>query len=43
MNKILEKFKIYPKRKSHMNITMCRLVAIPIIALALKIDVLKME
>jgi hypothetical protein len=43
MNEILEKFKIYPKRESCMNIPLCRLVAMPIVRPDLKIDVLKME
>ncbi len=43
MNKILEKFKIYPKRKSQMNIPLCRFMAMLIVRLALKIDVHRME
>jgi hypothetical protein len=42
-NEILVKFKIYPKRKSRMNIPLCRLVGMPIVKPMLKIDVLKME
>jgi hypothetical protein len=43
MNEILEKFKIYPKRKSCMSIPLCRFIAMHVVRLVLKIDVLKME
>jgi hypothetical protein len=42
-NEIIEKFKIYPKRKYWMNIPLCRLMAMPIVRFVLKIHVLKME
>jgi hypothetical protein len=42
-SEVLEKFKIYPKWKSWMNIPLCWLIAMPIVRLRLKIEVLKME
>jgi hypothetical protein len=40
---VLEKHKIHPKAKAWMNITLCRMTSMPIVKLAFKIDVLKME
>ncbi len=43
MGEILEKYKISPKRKSHMAIPLCRMMPMPVVRLDLKIDILKME
>jgi hypothetical protein len=40
---MLDKFKIHSKIKAKMNIPFCRMVIMPIICLALKMDVMKME
>ncbi len=40
---ILEKYKMFPKCKAMMNIPLYRMISMPIIHPALKIDVLKME
>jgi hypothetical protein len=40
---VLEKFKIHSKNKAKMNISFCWMVVMPIVCLALKIDVMKME
>jgi hypothetical protein len=41
--KVLERHKIHPKAKARMNIPLCHMVSTPIMWLALKINVLKME
>jgi hypothetical protein len=40
---VLEKLKIYPKKKVRMNIILHRLIAMLVVRLVLKIDALKME
>jgi hypothetical protein len=40
---VLEKHKIHPKAKAWMNIPLCCMTSMPIVKLAFKIDVLKME
>jgi len=40
---VLDKHKITPKEKASMNIPLYRTISMPMIRLALKIDVLKME
>jgi hypothetical protein len=42
-NEILEKFNIYPKTNSWMNLAFCRIMAMPIVRPTLKFNVLKME
>ncbi len=41
--KILDRHKMLPKRKSRMNIPLCKMISMPIEHLAFKINVLKME
>jgi hypothetical protein len=41
--KILEKYKIFPKRKVMMNIPLHCMVPVPIVCSTFKIDILKME
>jgi hypothetical protein len=41
--KILEKYKIFPKRKVRMNIPLCCMVLVPIVCSTFKIYNLKME
>jgi hypothetical protein len=41
--RILEKYKMLPKCKAKMNIPFCMMISMPIICLALKINVFKME
>jgi hypothetical protein len=40
---VLEKHKIHPKAKAWMNIPLCDMTSMPVVRLALKVDVLKME
>jgi hypothetical protein len=40
---VLEKLKIYPKKKLRMNIILHHLIAMLVVRLVLKIDALKME
>jgi hypothetical protein len=40
---VLKKHKIYPKAKVQMNIPFCRMISMPVVKLALKINVFKME
>jgi hypothetical protein len=40
---ILEKYKMLPKHKAKMNIPLCKMISMPIVRLALKFDVFKME
>jgi hypothetical protein len=40
---ILEKYKMLPKHKAKMNIPLCKMISMPIVCLALKFDVFKME
>jgi hypothetical protein len=40
---VLERHKIHPKTKARMNITLCRMISMPIVRPTLKINVLKME
>jgi hypothetical protein len=40
---VMEKHKIYPKKKVQMNIPLYKMISMPVIHLALKINVLKME
>jgi hypothetical protein len=41
--KVLERHKIHPKAKAQMNIPFCHMISMPLVRLAFKIDVLKME
>jgi hypothetical protein len=43
MREILEKYRISPKRKICMAIPLCKMVPMPIVRLAFKIDILKMK
>jgi hypothetical protein len=43
VGEILEKYKISPKCKVCMAIPLCKMVPMPIVRLAFKIDILKME
>jgi hypothetical protein len=40
---ILEKYKMFPKRKARMNILLYKMILMLVVRLALKIDMLKME
>jgi hypothetical protein len=40
---VLDRHKILPKEKAQMNIPLCIMISMPMVRLALKIDVLKME
>ncbi len=40
---VLEKHKIHPKAKAHMNIPFCLMISMLVVRLALKIDVFKIE
>ncbi len=42
-SKVLDKHKMVPRNKARMAILMCQMMSMPIIHLALKIDILKME
>jgi hypothetical protein len=41
--KVLERHKIHPKAKAHMNIPFCRMISMLVVRPTFKIDVLKME
>jgi len=43
MREIFLKYKITPKCKAHMHVPLCRMVPMPIVRHAFKIDILKME
>jgi hypothetical protein len=40
---VLERHKIHPKAKAHVNIPLWYMISMPIVRLTLKVDVLKME
>jgi hypothetical protein len=40
---VLERHKIHPKAKAHINIPLCYMISMPIVRPTLKINVLKME
>jgi hypothetical protein len=40
---VLARHKIHPKVKARVNIPLCRMISMPVIRPALKIDVFKME
>jgi hypothetical protein len=43
IGEVLDKYKMFPKNKTRMNIPLCQLLFMPIFRLALNINVLKME
>jgi len=43
ITKILKKHKMFPKCKARINISLCKMISMPIVFLGLEIDVLKME